>query len=260
MCRGGACHKQPSLVIPENSTASVSEAEKKAQVYYRACMNETRIEELKAKPLMELIERVSCSGPGHLLAGGESLSANTDLGCVCTGAPLPEGWECPCTGVGMCVSICGACLARVWASLCTCVRDRLYLQRKCFSRCLLVLRECVCARARGVFQKANRKSWPRSRARPLTQGLPVLPSRRKSLSSWMPWMDSQGAAQAWPGCLAHTQGGHGCFLAALCSLQAPPPRSAGGRGRGLGGCMALPLWHRPPRASLCPHREHQGDS
>ncbi|XP_054576396.1 endothelin-converting enzyme 1 isoform X4 [Eptesicus fuscus] len=42
----------------ENSTASVSEAEKKAQVYYRACMNETKIEELKAKPLMELIERL----------------------------------------------------------------------------------------------------------------------------------------------------------------------------------------------------------
>ncbi|XP_063660605.1 endothelin-converting enzyme 1 isoform X6 [Pan troglodytes] len=42
----------------ENSTASVSEAERKAQVYYRACMNETRIEELRAKPLMELIERL----------------------------------------------------------------------------------------------------------------------------------------------------------------------------------------------------------
>ncbi|ERE82260.1 endothelin-converting enzyme 1 [Cricetulus griseus] len=42
----------------ENSTASVSEAERKAQVYYRACMNETRIEELRAKPLMELIEKL----------------------------------------------------------------------------------------------------------------------------------------------------------------------------------------------------------
>uniref|UniRef100_A0A4W2IL08 Endothelin-converting enzyme 1 n=1 Tax=Bos indicus x Bos taurus TaxID=30522 RepID=A0A4W2IL08_BOBOX len=48
----------------ENSTASVSEAERKAQVYYRACMNETRIEELKAKPLMELIEKVDQSGLG----------------------------------------------------------------------------------------------------------------------------------------------------------------------------------------------------
>lgn len=27
-------------------------------MYYRACMNETRIEELRAKPLMELIEKV----------------------------------------------------------------------------------------------------------------------------------------------------------------------------------------------------------
>ncbi|NP_001356106.1 endothelin-converting enzyme 1 isoform a [Mus musculus] len=42
----------------ENATASVSEAERKAQVYYRACMNETRIEELRAKPLMELIEKL----------------------------------------------------------------------------------------------------------------------------------------------------------------------------------------------------------
>ncbi|KAK2506148.1 LOW QUALITY PROTEIN: hypothetical protein MC885_005386 [Smutsia gigantea] len=53
----GVSCKLLSLVIPENSTASVSEAERKAQVYYRACMNETRIEELKAKPLMELIEK-----------------------------------------------------------------------------------------------------------------------------------------------------------------------------------------------------------
>jgi len=54
----GAGRKLLSPVIPENSTASVSEAERKAQVYYRACMNETRIEELKAKPLMELIEKL----------------------------------------------------------------------------------------------------------------------------------------------------------------------------------------------------------
>ncbi|XP_077893725.1 endothelin-converting enzyme 1-like isoform X1 [Ictidomys tridecemlineatus] len=48
----------------ENSTASSSEAERKAQVYYRACMNENRIEELRAKPLMELIEKVDQSGLG----------------------------------------------------------------------------------------------------------------------------------------------------------------------------------------------------
>lgn len=35
-----------------------SEAERKAQRYYQSCMNETKIEELKAKPLMELIEQV----------------------------------------------------------------------------------------------------------------------------------------------------------------------------------------------------------
>ena len=52
------CHQPLSFVVPENSTASVSEAERKAQVYYRACMNETRIEELKAKPLIELIKKV----------------------------------------------------------------------------------------------------------------------------------------------------------------------------------------------------------
>lgn len=66
----GAGCKLLSPIIPENSTASVSEAERKAQVYYRACMNETRIEELKAKPLMELIEKVSPGAgfPGSLLA------------------------------------------------------------------------------------------------------------------------------------------------------------------------------------------------
>lgn len=72
----GAGCKLLSLVVPENSTASVSEAERKAQVYYRACMNETRIEELKAKPLMELIEKVGSwsrlswlsSGLSHLPA------------------------------------------------------------------------------------------------------------------------------------------------------------------------------------------------
>lgn len=71
------CRQPLSFVIPENSTASVSEAERKAQVYYRACMNETRIEELKAKPLMELIEKVDpcprlplpCPLPPALTAG-----------------------------------------------------------------------------------------------------------------------------------------------------------------------------------------------
>lgn len=43
----------------------MSEAERKAQVYYRACMNETRIEELRAKPLMELIEKVGAQVDVH---------------------------------------------------------------------------------------------------------------------------------------------------------------------------------------------------
>ncbi|XP_025059498.1 endothelin-converting enzyme 1 isoform X2 [Alligator sinensis] len=43
----------------ENTTANVSsEAERKAQRYYQSCMNETKIEELKAKPLMELIKKL----------------------------------------------------------------------------------------------------------------------------------------------------------------------------------------------------------
>uniref|UniRef100_A0A8D0L438 Endothelin-converting enzyme 1 n=2 Tax=Sphenodon punctatus TaxID=8508 RepID=A0A8D0L438_SPHPU len=43
----------------ENTTANMSsEAESKAQRYYQSCMNETKIEELKAKPLMELITKL----------------------------------------------------------------------------------------------------------------------------------------------------------------------------------------------------------
>lgn len=36
----------------------LSKAEEKAQQYYQACMNESKIEELGAKPLQELIEKV----------------------------------------------------------------------------------------------------------------------------------------------------------------------------------------------------------
>ncbi|XP_043848009.1 endothelin-converting enzyme 1 isoform X1 [Dromiciops gliroides] len=42
----------------ENATASTNEAERKAQQYYQACMNESKIEELKARPLIELIEKL----------------------------------------------------------------------------------------------------------------------------------------------------------------------------------------------------------
>ena len=76
----GAHCKPLSLVIPENSTASVSEAERKAQVYYRACMNETRIEELKAKPLMELIEKVSSWSSLSWISSGCHRSCQVSLG------------------------------------------------------------------------------------------------------------------------------------------------------------------------------------
>lgn len=36
----------------------LSNAEEKAQRYYQACMNETKIEALGAKPLQELINQV----------------------------------------------------------------------------------------------------------------------------------------------------------------------------------------------------------
>ncbi|XP_044277182.1 endothelin-converting enzyme 1 isoform X2 [Varanus komodoensis] len=48
----------------ENTTAAaLSEAECKVQRYYQACMNETRIEELKAKPLADQIQKL---GGWHL--------------------------------------------------------------------------------------------------------------------------------------------------------------------------------------------------
>lgn len=51
---------EPLWVSPaENTTANVSsEAERKAQRYYQACMNESKIEELRATPLMDLIQKV----------------------------------------------------------------------------------------------------------------------------------------------------------------------------------------------------------
>lgn len=43
----------------ENTTAdALSEAERKAQRYYQSCMNESKIEELKAEPLVALIRKV----------------------------------------------------------------------------------------------------------------------------------------------------------------------------------------------------------
>uniref|UniRef100_A0A8C8IP25 Endothelin-converting enzyme 1 n=1 Tax=Oncorhynchus tshawytscha TaxID=74940 RepID=A0A8C8IP25_ONCTS len=57
----------------ENTTMKgLSKAEENAQMYYKACMNETKIEELGAQPLQELINQVS----SLLEASSSSLSAN----------------------------------------------------------------------------------------------------------------------------------------------------------------------------------------
>lgn len=70
----------------ENATAAVlSEAERKVQCYYQSCMNESRIEELQARPLLEQVQKVA--GPGDseqrshwaLRKGGPS-KAQT---CIC---------------------------------------------------------------------------------------------------------------------------------------------------------------------------------
>lgn len=52
---------------------SLSKAEQKAQWYYQACMNESKIEELGAKPLQDLINQVTSNthththNPSHLI-------------------------------------------------------------------------------------------------------------------------------------------------------------------------------------------------
>lgn len=80
----------------------MSEAEKKAQVYYRACMNESRIEELRAKPLMELIERVSSSGTLSPISGPchPPVPALSSAGAGPHPSALsPAGWWRPAAGV-----------------------------------------------------------------------------------------------------------------------------------------------------------------
>ncbi|XP_030078217.1 endothelin-converting enzyme 1 isoform X2 [Microcaecilia unicolor] len=65
----------------ENTTMNVtSEAERKAQHYYLSCMNETKIEELGAKPLIDLIEKVggwNITGPWDKHNFQETLSVIT---------------------------------------------------------------------------------------------------------------------------------------------------------------------------------------
>ncbi|XP_026571568.1 endothelin-converting enzyme 1 isoform X1 [Pseudonaja textilis] len=66
-------HNQAALKsLLENTTApsSLSEAERKVQRYYQSCMNESRIEELQAKPLVDQIQKL----------GGWNLSAPSGEG------------------------------------------------------------------------------------------------------------------------------------------------------------------------------------
>ena len=91
----------------------MSEAERKAQVYYRACMNETRIEELRAKPLMELIEKVGAQVDVHCLpllsllpgplALAPALRQPTPPATPPRRSSVPICWGCWCWG---CLSMC----------------------------------------------------------------------------------------------------------------------------------------------------------
>lgn len=60
----------------------LSNAEEKAQRYYRACMNETKIEELGAKPLQDLISQVML----HFLKWLKLKQAKFSVSIECTSA------------------------------------------------------------------------------------------------------------------------------------------------------------------------------
>lgn len=69
-----------------------SEAERKAQRYYQACMNESKIEELRAAPLMELIQKVR-PFPGQLSPlqnGGKSSFMGSSSLCSFRGRASPR--------------------------------------------------------------------------------------------------------------------------------------------------------------------------
>lgn len=199
----GATQSLLSLVLPENSTASVSEAERKAQVYYRACMNETRIEELRAKPLMELIERVSPWGilvapschatcqPCHLQLSGplvpnhpSSLRTQLEHAAVCLPLRVGASQACErrlCVGgdrlwyfAGLCVSLrCG----RLSVSQCICVGlgDHIHRESLPPHGCYLFLRSgCECVERRVVFQKDQRGAFGQKQPSLLAGGLTSL--------------------------------------------------------------------------------------
>ncbi|GCB79397.1 hypothetical protein scyTo_0020778 [Scyliorhinus torazame] len=55
----GAALKKKILSSPENTTLNTtSEAERKSQRYYQACMNEQKIEELQGQPLLDIINKL----------------------------------------------------------------------------------------------------------------------------------------------------------------------------------------------------------
>lgn len=70
-----------------------SEAERKAQRYYQACMNESKIEELRAAPLMELIQKVR-PVPSRLspLQNWGKSSLMGSLRLLFLGQSITQGW------------------------------------------------------------------------------------------------------------------------------------------------------------------------
>lgn len=192
----GAGCKLLSPIIPENSTASVSEAERKAQVYYRACMNETRIEELKAKPLMELIEKVSPGAgfPGSLLACATCLHPYPHL-WNCRVPRLPHTpscltqldfrtrWSCKC------LSVCVCTLARVLVCTHVSAGGNLCIGGVCHHRCGCLSRVCVSVYLGDIGTVFTEKMFLYFAASSCFEGLSVCEggvcSRRTNRESWI---------------------------------------------------------------------------
>lgn len=81
----GAPCDSPWVPPTENTTANVSsEAERKAQRYYQACMNESKIEELRATPLMELIQKVCPSPCGKAIFPLQNVGKSSVMGSSST--------------------------------------------------------------------------------------------------------------------------------------------------------------------------------
>ena len=198
-------------------------------------MNETRIEELKAKPLMELIEKVHpwpClppspapaspwlppPGPSHLTphpAGPWSL-----LTCV----RLPE---CVCTCVRASLHWWG-CLSRLCVRVCVCVCLGICERGKGFSFWLFPFpqRGRLCVR-RGVSRKDPQKLWGQGQSPPNEEGHtdrgPPSPRaecppghRPVSLGGTL-----RGATQAGHAARRTRKGGRGCSRGPALPLRPP---------------------------------------